>query len=65
MNDAKTVMAIEEIVKRLERDNVSRVSRETGLTRPTVYSVRDGNTGVRYDTIKTLSDYYRALALEF
>ena len=61
----KTIMSLPEIARRIKMDNISRVCRDTNLSRPTVYSVRDQNEGVRYDTVKKLSDYYREIAEVF
>lgn len=51
-----------ETIRFLLKDRrITQISRDTGLTRPTIISVRDNPEGSpTYDTIKRLSDYFEA-----
>jgi len=51
------MMTLEQIKRRLEPMNLSRVSRETGLHPNALYRIVSGKTSPRYETVKKLSDW--------
>ena len=56
--NAKTLLSLPEIQRRLEDRNLSEVARRVGMTRQQVWSIASGlNTNPSYETIKRLSDY--------
>ncbi len=52
------MLSIDEVARRLEDRNLTKVSEKTGLSYPTVLKVAKRLDGdVMYETIKKLSDY--------
>lgn len=52
------MITLDEIVKRLKDRRIDMVCEKTGLSRPTVHSVRTGkNTNPSLKTMQALSDY--------
>lgn len=56
--NAKTLLSLPEIQRRLEDRNLSEVARRVGMTRQQVWAIASGiNTNPSYETIKRISDY--------
>lgn len=51
-----TLDSIQEILK--GDRNLAAVSKNTGISRWTIYRLRDGVGDAQYETVKTLSDYF-------
>jgi|TARA_A200000159_G_scaffold134044_1_gene132431 DNA-binding phage protein len=51
-----TLDSIQEILK--GDRNLAAVSKKTGISRWTIYRLRDGVGDAQYETVKTLSDYF-------
>jgi len=48
----------DEIREKLVDVNMSKIARETGLTRPTIYKFLTGGENMQYDTVKKVSEYF-------
>jgi DNA-binding phage protein len=48
----------DEIREKLIGVNMSKIARETGLTRPTIYKFLTGEQNMQYDTVKRVSEYF-------
>ena len=48
----------DEIREKLTDVNMSKIARETGLTRPTIYKFLTGAENMQYDTVKRVSEYF-------
>tara|TARA_R110000803_G_scaffold177046_1_gene239445 strand:- start:205 stop:375 length:171 start_codon:yes stop_codon:yes gene_type:complete len=48
----------EEIRKKLTDVNMSKIARDTGLSRPTIYKFLNGLDNMQYDTVKKVSEYF-------
>lgn len=55
--NSKMMYTLEHIQRLLRDRQASKISEATGLSRFTIYRVRDGVGNVTYDTVKVLSDY--------
>ena len=57
------MLAIEEISKRLNDRTLTKVSKATGISYPTIWKIANGQAGnVGYNTVKKLSEYLEAAA---
>tara|TARA_R110000737_G_scaffold79640_1_gene111534 strand:- start:287 stop:469 length:183 start_codon:yes stop_codon:yes gene_type:complete len=48
----------EEIRNKLTDVNMSKVARDIGLSRPTIYKFLNNIGNMQYDTVKKVSDYF-------
>lgn len=56
------MLTIEEVRARIKPYNLRAVSEETGVSYPTLWrAVRKNNKPVRYDIVKTLSDFLQCI----
>tara|TARA_B100000780_G_C20778566_1_gene309150 strand:+ start:337 stop:519 length:183 start_codon:yes stop_codon:yes gene_type:complete len=52
------MLTLDEIREKLNDVNMSKVSRDTGLSRPTIYKFLNSMAKMEYDTVKKVSDYF-------
>lgn len=52
---------IEQIQSFLKSANIVTVSKETGISRPTLIALKKGDTNVNYKTIVKVNDYIRGI----
>ena len=52
------MLTLEYIQKILKSDRNIAVSKKTGISRWTIYRLRDGVGDTQHETVKTLSDYF-------
>lgn len=53
------MLTLDSIQKILKSDrNIAAVSKKTGISRWTIYRLRDGIGDAQYETVKRLSDYF-------
>ena len=63
MSFYNTLLDLEDIINCLKEGNILRISRECGISDPTLYRIRNMNpyafeTNVTLKTLKTLTDYF-------
>ena len=57
--DGEFMLTLDEIREKLSDVNMSKIARETGLSRPTVYKLLNGLGNFKYDTVVKVSEYLK------